>query len=134
MTESLTIQLDVEPIGKPRMTQRDKWKGRKCVVEYHAFKDRVRLEARDAYDKIQNAAILGVEICAVFPVRASWTKAAKQDMAGRYHRSKPDIDNIIKACFDALFVDDSVIARVKAEKWWGDKPSVTITVHYQPAN
>ena len=32
----------VTPIGKPRMTQRDRWKKRPPVVRYHAFKDQLR--------------------------------------------------------------------------------------------
>ena len=29
-------------MGKPRMTQRDKWKKRPCVLRYHAFRDKMR--------------------------------------------------------------------------------------------
>lgn len=35
----MTIELDITPIGKPRMAQRDKWKQRPAVVAYYAFKD-----------------------------------------------------------------------------------------------
>ena len=35
----------VTPIGKPRMTQRDRWAKRDCVLRYYAFKDSIKEQA-----------------------------------------------------------------------------------------
>ena len=32
----------IKPVPKPRMTQRDAWDKRPCVLRYRAFKDEVR--------------------------------------------------------------------------------------------
>ncbi len=34
----------IDVVGKPRMTQRDKWKKRPCVLRYRAFADELRLK------------------------------------------------------------------------------------------
>ena len=34
-----TYQFNVNPVAKPRMTQRDKWKKRPVVDKYYAYKD-----------------------------------------------------------------------------------------------
>jgi len=38
---------NVTPIGKPRMTQSDRWKKRDCVVRYFNFKDEIRRQMGD---------------------------------------------------------------------------------------
>ena len=37
------ITLNIKPIAKPRMTRSDKWKKRKCVLDYRIFCDELRL-------------------------------------------------------------------------------------------
>jgi Holliday junction resolvase RusA-like endonuclease len=100
-------------MGKPRMTQRDKWMKRDCVVRYRAYCDRIRASV---------GAIpidpLAVHIKAYISVPSSWSKKKKQAMVGQRHRQKPDWDNIGKAICDALFEDDSCIAVGLAEKFW----------------
>ena len=48
------------------------------------------------------------------------------------HTSKPDIDKLVRACFDAgsglVWTDDHVIADVVATKVYGEKPGVRIMV------
>lgn len=36
------IILDIEPVAKPRMTKKDKWAKRPCVMKYRAYKDMLR--------------------------------------------------------------------------------------------
>lgn len=50
---------------------------------------------------------------------------------------KPDIDNYMKAAFDAankvVWGDDSQVRRVVSEKQWGRKPSIAMeVVRYEP--
>ena len=39
-----TIEIDICPVAKPRMTQSDKWRERPAVVKYRAFADELRLK------------------------------------------------------------------------------------------
>ena len=38
---------NVNPMGKPRMTQSDKWKKRDCVVRNYALKDELIKQAKE---------------------------------------------------------------------------------------
>ena len=110
------IQLDIEPMGKPRMTQRDKWKKRPAVVRFHAFRDYVRLKTNsldisDAYS---------VSWTAYFSMPKSWSNKKKEALKGQAHRQKPDRDNIDKAILDSLMKEDSGISEGKIIKRWDD--------------
>ena len=39
-------------------------------------------------------------------------------MAGQPHQQKPDLDNLAKALFDALYEDDSSIYNIRLLKQW----------------
>ena len=38
-----SVVYPITPVPKPRMTRRDRWAKRPCVLRYWAFKDEVRL-------------------------------------------------------------------------------------------
>lgn len=122
------IRLPVVPVGKPRMTQRDKWKKRPAVVQYHAFCDALRAyAARAGY----SPAVSGDVVTFHLPMPPSWPKKKRAAMDGQPHQQKPDIDNLAKAFWDALLGDDSVIWNATLEKRWAQSGSITVTVaHY----
>ena len=55
-----------------------------------------------------------------------------KDSAPAFHTGKPDIDNLLKAVFDALnellWHDDSQITAVAADKVYGVEPGMTIWI------
>ena len=69
---------------------------------------------------------------AYFPIPSGTSKKNKLLMLDNkiMHTHKPDIDNIEKSVLDALnekaYKDDSLIVRVKAEKFYSDIPRVEI--------
>ncbi len=103
-------------MGKPRMTQRDVWKKRPCVVRYREYCDRMRAAAAMVGGVKENAD--NIEVVAHIPVSASWSKKKKSEMIGKPHRLKPDYDNICKSVGDALFDEDSTIWRGVCTKYW----------------
>ncbi len=109
------MRIPVTPMGKPRMTRRDKWAKRKCVVKYYEFKDKIR-EYTECFPKKPRR----VDWIAYLPMPKSWSKAKKSGKQGRLHQSKPDRDNIDKAILDAVLKDDSVVAQGITEKRWDD--------------
>lgn len=109
----------INPIGKPRMTQRDKWKGRAVVCRYMSFKDECRLH-RVA---IPNS---GCHITFVFEMPQSWSQRKRSSMRDSPHQSKPDIDNCVKALLDATILQDSVVWDVRATKLWGDNGQIVV--------
>jgi Holliday junction resolvase RusA-like endonuclease len=105
----------ITPVGKPRMTQRDRWYHRKSVDSYWAFKNQLVLLTR------QKNFVLEDEYGVVFylPIPESWSKRKKESMDGCPHQQKPDLDNLIKGIQDCLKVNDAVIYKIEASKYWG---------------
>ena len=118
--------IKIIPMGKPRMTQRDKWQKRPCVLRYRAFKDELRAQVGPLpIDPFY------VRFMAFFPMPKSWSKKKKKEMTGKLHRSKPDIDNICKAILDTILKDDSKIGWVEMSKHWDDGSGPRIILEIQ---
>lgn len=49
-------------------------------------------------------------------------------MHGKLHQSRPDIDNLLKAVFDAMLVEDKHIGHVEAAKFWVDSENGWIEI------
>jgi len=114
-----TLRYSIAPVAKPRMTQRDKWQQRRCVMRYRAFKDecwRLGVYLPEA----------GARVTFWIPMPKSWTKRKRAEMEGMPHQQKPDLDNLIKALADACYKDDSAIWQITAEKRWASKGEVWV--------
>lgn len=107
------------PIPKPRMTQRDKWKIRDCVVRYRAFCDEVRLHKITLQES-------GHHITFVLPMPKSWSKKKRADMDRKPHQQKPDVDNLTKALLDAVFDEDCRVYDIRTTKLWGEYGEIII--------
>lgn len=108
---------DIEPVPKPRMTQRDGWQRRPAVLRYRAFKDEVRLKR----------VALNPDGCMVeflLPMPKSWSHKRRAQMSGQPHTQKPDLDNLVKALADACYTDDSAIHTIAARKVWADRGEI----------
>lgn len=112
------IKYNIEGVPKPRMTRADSWKKRPIVVRYWAYKDKLK----------ELKVILPIPCSIKFELEMpkSWSKKKRIQMSGKPHESKPDIDNLIKGLFDAVFDKDETIWSVYAEKRWAEIPSITI--------
>ena len=112
----------IVPVPKPRMTRRDVWAKRPCVLRYRAFKDAVR----------DHRVILpecGGSITFYLAMPKYWSKKKKETMNGQGHQQVPDLDNLLKALSDAVHLDDSKIWMFRrVQKLWSYKPGITIEV------
>lgn len=110
----LTVRLT--PVGKPRMTQRDKWDKRPCVMRYRDFADRLRAACGKAGFE------LGNELYAIFylPMPKSWSKKKKAEKLGTLHDQKPDWDNMAKAVQDILSKEDKRVHTGYVKKYWSE--------------
>lgn len=104
-----------EVVGKPRMTQRDKWQRRSVVIRYRNYCDRLRAAAPSWLNDVD---AYRMSVIAHLDASPSWSKKKKALMVGTAHRQKPDADNIYKSVSDALFVEDSVIFDQRCRKFW----------------
>ena len=106
---------NITPIGKPRMTQSDRWKKRPATSRYWEYKDRLNIQANLLGFKVPEC----LEILFVIPMPATWSAKKKASLNGRPHRQTPDIDNLEKALLDALCEQDNYIYYISAMKIWG---------------
>ncbi len=123
MTEALArFLVPGNPVGKPRMTRRDRWQARPRVVAYRAWADRARIAAAAVLARLaRDGAIPGrVRARAYFALPASWSARKRARLTGAPHRTKPDADNVLKSCLDALFARDQVVYDAHLVKLWDD--------------
>lgn len=113
----------ITPVPKPRMTQRDKWQKRPAVVRYRDFCNQCRELAVNVPD-------FGAHVRFIMPMPNSWSAKKKAEMAGQPHQQRPDLDNLLKALFDATRKEDSGIYSISASKEWGDTGMIIINQHY----
>ena len=106
------IIFEIVPVGKPRMTQSDKWKKRAVVERYFAYRDAIKLQANLLGFELTGE----LEITFYLSVPKSNAKMQKS-MHLQPHTSKPDIDNLLKAFLDC-FGEDKTVHTVKAKKIW----------------
>jgi Holliday junction resolvase RusA-like endonuclease len=69
----------------------------------------------------------GDSILFMIPMPESWSLKKKHAMVKQPHKSKPDLDNLIKAVGDALYDDDSGLWNYRAAKRWGYEGQIIIT-------
>ena len=125
----MTFTIPGIPIGKPRMTRRDKWKQRPCVLAYRSWAD----SARAAFGKTEKVVLTQpttLSIVAYFSIPASWSTYKKERAKNIPHTVKPDFDNCIKAVADALFHNDQMICNAWCRKLYDDGrgPRIEVTL------
>ena len=121
------IEYKITPVPKPRMSQRDKWRIRKCVAEYWAFRDLVKLSRVRVPES-------GAHIVFYIPMPKSWGTKKRREMNGKPHKQKPDLDNLVKGLLDAIYDDDCVVWKISAEKRWADKGKIEVGSFQEPEN
>lgn len=111
------VTYQITPCAKPRMTQRDVWKKRPCVLKYRSFKDQCVEAKLELFESMA--------IRFYLPMPASWSKKKVSEMLGRPHTQRPDLDNLTKGLLDIL-EEDSIIWRIDAAKYWSERGSIQI--------
>ena len=106
-----TIFLDLDPVAKPRMTQRDRWAQRPVVLAYFHYRDRLRPLVTVLEPLEQVSMTFGIAM------PKSWSKKKRKAMLGAPHQNRPDIDNFIKGVLDCL-PEDKHVWNVQAKKLW----------------
>lgn len=114
----------IDPIGKVRMTQSDKWKKRLVVQRYRAYHDQLRemgvtLEPGDA-------------VTFWLSMPKSWSEKKRAEMAGAPHQQKPDLDNLLGGLLDGVLEEDKTFWMFgETKKLWTAKESRIIIIREQ---
>jgi Holliday junction resolvase RusA-like endonuclease len=126
-----TIFIPIAPVPAPR--PRVVRIGGKSVAyndpKYTAYKYSIGLIAKSKIKKpLPESVCIKIEF--FYQIPKSWTKKEKAE--AKWHTSKPDIDNLIKGCMDALngiaYEDDSQVVQVSARKQYAQFSGVQINV------
>lgn len=124
--------------GRPRVSRRGNYVHTYTPEKTRVFEEAMRFEfmasnseSMPVYEKdksLKAKVIIGVSI----PKSYSKKKHALCRDRVLTPAKKPDIDNILKAVFDALngyaFEDDSQIVKVYAEKYYSEEPFVEVEI------
>lgn len=126
----MTFFIPGEPVakGRPRATRAGRMYTPAKTVRYEST---VALFAQQAMaGRLPFDGALYMVLCATWEWPASWS--AKKRAANHFKTSRPDLDNIIKACCDGMngivFHDDAQVVLMSPAKLYGDKPGVQIKV------
>ena len=129
---SVFIFLPGEPIGKgrPRFARGRTYTPPATVAYEYSLKTEAALVMREARLKPFTGPV-EVNVVASFGIPASWSKKRRADAL--HHTSRPDLDNCLKICLDALtgvvWIDDALVCDATVSKrYTTDKPGLSITV------
>lgn len=98
------------PSGLKRLTRLEK---------YNQYKIDLSAEAKRKQFQFPEQ---GASVKFFIPMPKSWRKFKRETMHFKLHKSKPDIDNLCKGLFDALFSEDKNVSHFEAAKFWVDFP------------
>lgn len=117
-------KINIDPVSKPRMTQRDKWKPRKCVNRYWGYKDKLlEWKEKEEFNDSENTVLV---VTFYIPMPQSWSKKKKAEKEGSPHDQKPDIDNLIKGFLDAVYEEDKYVYHIIGSKFWAREGLISL--------
>lgn len=93
----------------------DGLKRKKRLVKYNDYKSNLLDVSREKNFIIPEH---GASIDFFIPVPRSWSKKKKREMHLQPHKSKPDLDNFLKAFKDAIMREDKTVWQYSLSKRW----------------
>lgn len=124
------VKIDIDPMGAVRTTQRAKFKD-PAALRYGSYKQFIALNLRKVFRAATKQPV-DVTVLFIMPIPQSWSKKRQAAAVGMYHTSKPDLDNLIKGCFDAantiVWQDDNQVVKCNAMKIYGTHAGIEIQV------
>jgi Holliday junction resolvase RusA-like endonuclease len=68
----------------------------------------------------------GAKVTFNIPIPKSWSKKKQNEMIGKPHQQRPDLDNMLKALSDAVHDEDAHIWQITVAKYWAITGSIVI--------
>lgn len=119
-----------EVVPAPRMTRRDRFAKRPCVVRYFECRDRIS-RAIFRSGGLPGGLVLFLSVHAAIEMPNSWSKKKKDAMDGRLHRHGKDSDNILKTVMDAIWKNDSSVSASLVIKTWGRESMLELGILFE---
>ena len=123
--------------GRPRFTVRPAKTGTFAraytPAKTRAYETTVAQYAKIAIRKPLDGPVR-VDLVFTMPIPQSLSKTRQKALIGQPHAKKPDLDNLIKSCFDPLngiaWADDSQVCELHARKVYGETPGVLVRIQF----
>jgi Holliday junction resolvase RusA-like endonuclease len=126
------FQIEIDPMGAVRMTQRGKWV-KPNAIRYLNYKDNIvtQLKRQMKRETLYNAP-LNIMLRFDMLMPKSWSDKKKKEMLGKPCDVKPDFDNLIKGLADAankvVWTDDAKVTAGGFLLRYAEKGKITIWV------
>lgn len=126
----IKLFIPIVPMGAVRTTQKQKFVDERAK-RYLSYKRDIALLTKQ-HIKTPSEHPIMADITFYMPMPTSWSGKKKERFNGAVHRSKPDIDNMVKGCFDSLnkiaWQDDNQVYEVHARKLYSYNPGIGIEI------
>jgi Holliday junction resolvase RusA-like endonuclease len=126
----IKLFIPIVPMGAVRTTQKQKFVDERAK-RYFAYKQQIALSVKQHIKTPSERPILA-DITFYMPIPNSWSQIKKERMNGAVHKSKPDIDNLIKGLFDSLnkivWKDDNLVYEVHSKKVYSFNPGIGMEI------
>lgn len=127
----------IQPVPAPRMSKQDKWASTRsaAAARYVRYCEELR-RRKPLMELLRTGDPMRIDFFLRMP--PSWSDAKKAANVGMPHRSKPDLDNLVKALYDATFHQrkpgDQIVWATMAVKRWDIEGYFTVqTLDIEPA-
>lgn len=135
----LIFKIDGEPVpkGRPKFSTRGGYVKAYTPQKTAEYEKKVADTFRDCFPDhklIPRDVPLEVEVAIIKPIPKSFTKAQKKEAKEQklFPTKKPDVDNYLKAIFDALngvaWEDDAQIICASVGKFYGEEPYASVSI------
>ena len=123
------ISIDPVPASRPRVARY----GTYYAPRYEQYrKNLANIIARLGTTTDIYYSALRLEVTFIMPFPKSYSKKKRSDLDGDYCYTKPDLDNLEKALYDAMngiiYKDDCQIVEHTVRKIWGEVGMIKVTI------
>jgi Holliday junction resolvase RusA-like endonuclease len=126
----IKLFIPIIPMGAVRTTQKQKFVDERAQ-RYLSYKQQIAMLVKQHIHKSSEHPIL-VDVTFYMPIPDSWSGKKKERYNGQIHKSKPDIDNLIKGLFDSLnkiaWKDDNLVYEVHSRKVYSFNPGIAFEI------
>jgi Holliday junction resolvase RusA-like endonuclease len=126
----IKLFIPIFPMGAVRTTQKQKFVDERAQ-RYFSYKHQIAMLVKQHIHRPSEFPIL-VDVTFYMPMPASWSGKKKERHNGQIHKSKPDIDNLIKGLFDSLnkiaWKDDNLVYEVHSKKVYSFNPGIAFEI------
>lgn len=129
-----SFSIDIEPVakGRPRFAMGGKFPRAYTPEKTKNYETQIGYICKTIIKNPIKDIPLFLSAKFYMPIPKSLSKKKREELVGKWHTSKPDTDNLLKAICDGMngivWQDDSQVAKIESYKQYSLKPRVDIII------